>query len=956
MMKLLRRGLAVLLSIALVFSLVAVVATPNWSNATSLGLLSRYYETGNTDTDVAAAKMISTVDGDPGGKSYGVYMFASKTGSVKAFIEWCRNTTINAANTVAYAIGEKLATAYYSNGEGCGPLFDQAWLSAGDEYGSAFFTVQEAYAKTQIYDKAISLITATPEGYYFNIDNYSVALKNVIWSRAVHHGPSGACNIVVRAFNALGGFANQSESDLIMAIYNESGRVVTPQELYAENGAAAETMNGTLAAKYDADGKILRYWYGSSPGVQLAVYRRLNVYEPSDALSMLQKNAFSTTTLSEGNYQIRLKKDNATLALGVADNGVKLVNTGGDTPAAAAKFTLHYLSGIGAYTMNTVVGETPMRLTAGTANSEGFGTVSLAAPSYSDTQLWYIEQTPEGQMLKNKATGTYLSFRNDTLVMVGTEGASVTVTANGVSSDNDTVETFTQALPEGSSATPKTLSVTFVTGENGSIAENSTAVFETGTSSDFVAKTLHAVSAKEGWTFVGWFTEDGFEVKPGAIGAAGNLTLYARYTTSAAVTPFLWEFSSVVADVSDFAVHHLIYPDQNTELHHKDSGFPVHGMISCSGKITNVTVKVNGPKPLTASTTPNASSYNLNGLDSAMAYSSLTQGDYTYTLTATVNGVTYTLQKSSFSVGAQVEKPADSDKVTVTFDAGENGTCLTSSKTYSLDSVVYGELPSVVPKSGWGFAGWFTEDGVQILPGTQIVAENITLYAKYTKIHTYTFLKASSGIFASGSAAAGTVFLVPSGVPIKNPDSQYTYTFSHWMDDAGNKYSSGQPIVMPECDLTFTPVYSQRPFTGGSVGGDGGGGGSTDTGGNSGTGGGTTSVPSSGSVWKLTPGVTVSQVEGTVYSGNTVVTSGNLATGMTVQSGTASFTIAIIGDISGDGRVTISDVVQVQSYLLNKKQLSGAYLEAADLNRDERVTITDLVKVARVVAGKDTIR
>ena len=305
-----------------------------------------------------------------------------------------------------------------------------------------------------------------------------------------------------------------------------------------------------------------------------------------------------------------------------------------------------------------------------------------------------------------------------------------------------------------------------------------------------------------------------------------------------------------------------------------------------------------------------------------------------------------------------MEKPADSDKVTVTFNVGENGTCLTASKTYSLDSVVYGELPSVTPKSGWGFAGWFTEDGVQILPGTQIVAESITLHAKYTKIHTYTFLEASSGTFASGSAAAGTVFVVPAGAPIKNPDSQYTYTFSHWVDRAGNKYSSGQPIVMPENDLTFTPVYVQNSFSSGTgTGGSGTGGSSTGGSGSggAGSGGGTTTAPS-GSVWTLTPDATVSQVEGTVYNGSTVVTSGNLATGMTVQSGSNSFTIAIIGDISGDGRITISDVVQVQSFLLNKKQLSGAYLEAADLNRDKRVTITDLVKAARVVAGKDTIR
>ena len=67
------------------------------------------------------------------------------------------------------------------------------------------------------------------------------------------------------------------------------------------------------------------------------------------------------------------------------------------------------------------------------------------------------------------------------------------------------------------------------------------------------------------------------------------------------------------------------------------------------------------------------------------------------------------------------------------------------------------------------------------------------------------------------------------------------------------------------------------------------------------------------------------------------------------------YTISVKGDPSGDGKVSVTDVVKLQSHLLNKATLSGAYLKAADFNGDDKVTITDLVKAARVVAGKEKI-
>ena len=963
-MKLLRRGLALFLSIALVFSLVAVMASSNWVGRTSLGMLSRYYETGSL-SDEDAAGVISTVDGDPGGKSYGAYMFASKTGTVKAFIQWCLSD--NPSNSAAYAIGEKLHTAYYSGGEGCGPLFDQAWKELATNDKSAFFSAQEAFVKSDLYDEAIKLICATYPA--FNINNYSVALKNVIWSRAVHHGPSGAASVVIRAFNAMGGFFNQPEGDLIVAIYRESGRVVDAATLAAEtNGGTAKGLMGdTMAAKYGVDGKILRYWYGSSGPVQVSVYRRLNVNEPADALSMLQTNAYVNAPLSEGSYTVSLKKDASTLVLGLAEGAAKVVNTAGDDAATAAKFTLNYLSGVGAYTISTTVTNadntvSTLRLDATTAGSDGFGAVNLSKPTASDTQLWYIDS--DGGV-KNKATGTYLSCKNDKLVVVGNDGAPMTVTVKAAASDNDLTETFTQVLPEGSTDTPQTLAVTFVVGDNGTIAEGSTASFETGTSSDFTVAQLHKVTPKEGWTFDGWFTEGGMQVTAGAMGAAGTLTLYAHYTSTSTVAPAVWTFSPVVEDMSDFALRQVVYPNEESELHVNDSGFPVRGIISCSGTISSVTLAVKTSKGAVVSyanctATPKATYYDLSRMDSSISYSKLTEGDYTYTLSATVDGKTFTFIESDFTVDKALTTGGSSSSgsdeyFTVTFDAGENGTCAVVSKSYSLDSVIYGSLPSVTPNSGWGFAGWYTEYGEQILPGTRVLAADITLHARYTKIYPYTFLNATGGTYHSGSTAAGTLFDAPAEAPVKVPDSQYTYTFSHWVDKNNVTYSSGETIVMVEEGMTFTPVYVQttKPSGGTTTPGDSGSGGTS--GGGSGSGGGGGTAAPSGTYWVLTPGTSVSQIGSPVYKGNNVVSSGSLATGMTTTIDGIPYTFSIKGDFDGNGRVTINDVVKLQSHLLNKSPLTGAALAAADLNKDLKVSITDLVKCARVVAGKDTI-
>lgn len=65
--------------------------------------------------------------------------------------------------------------------------------------------------------------------------------------------------------------------------------------------------------------------------------------------------------------------------------------------------------------------------------------------------------------------------------------------------------------------------------------------------------------------------------------------------------------------------------------------------------------------------------------------------------------------------------------------------------------------------------------------------------------------------------------------------------------------------------------------------------------------------------------------------------------------------IVIYGDISGDGAVTIADLVRLNRHTLNLSKLSGSALTAADVNRNGSVNIQDLVMVNRHTLGIATI-
>lgn len=65
-----------------------------------------------------------------------------------------------------------------------------------------------------------------------------------------------------------------------------------------------------------------------------------------------------------------------------------------------------------------------------------------------------------------------------------------------------------------------------------------------------------------------------------------------------------------------------------------------------------------------------------------------------------------------------------------------------------------------------------------------------------------------------------------------------------------------------------------------------------------------------------------------------------------------SYTLVVKGDVNGDGRADIQDLLVINKHRLNKNQLTGAYLKAGDVNKDGSVDIKDILQVNKYRLGK----
>lgn len=90
------------------------------------------------------------------------------------------------------------------------------------------------------------------------------------------------------------------------------------------------------------------------------------------------------------------------------------------------------------------------------------------------------------------------------------------------------------------------------------------------------------------------------------------------------------------------------------------------------------------------------------------------------------------------------------------------------------------------------------------------------------------------------------------------------------------------------------------------------------------------------------PGVEMEHVDGNVYS----VTLRDYAGEMTKPGGQY-----VAGDLNGDGKSTVADILEIQKYAAKKINLTDDQLLAADLNEDGMANIKDVLEIQKYLAG-----
>ena len=215
---------------------------------------------------------VSSGAGDLGGVSYGIYQFASTTGSAEEFAEWASNHP-----DPSYAeYGERLAR--YSAGS---ESFSNEWEMIGEEDPNGFAELQGQFAKERFFDPAARALRNV--GY--DPETKSNAMKSVLFSRAVQYGAGNMVELYTEAVHSMyncdkddySGWPDlsyvddaQFDYDMIAAIYD-----------FLIKEADDATFNGRI---YHSP----KDWVNGSEGVVYGLRNRF-VHEKADALQMLNE-------------------------------------------------------------------------------------------------------------------------------------------------------------------------------------------------------------------------------------------------------------------------------------------------------------------------------------------------------------------------------------------------------------------------------------------------------------------------------------------------------------------------------------------------------------------------------------------------------------------------------------------------------------------------------------------
>jgi hypothetical protein len=229
------------------FLAMLTIHTVGYGGEPLLGKLSEKYESGGRGPATVSAGV-----GDPGGVSYGTYQLASKIGRADEFVR-------------------KYYAEEIKHLKGGTPEFTKKWKELAEKDPTGLHKNEHDFIKQTHFDPQTRKLKKELD---LDVEKRSAALRDVVWSTAVQHGPN--TNVIVQAAGPLLAekiWGDGSDKAFIKAWFVISDEALI-RAVYAERG------------RKSADGKLVHF-SGVSPEWIPALSKRLE-NEVKDAINMLQ--------------------------------------------------------------------------------------------------------------------------------------------------------------------------------------------------------------------------------------------------------------------------------------------------------------------------------------------------------------------------------------------------------------------------------------------------------------------------------------------------------------------------------------------------------------------------------------------------------------------------------------------------------------------------------------------
>ena len=113
----------------------------------------------------------------------------------------------------------------------------------------------------------------------------------------------------------------------------------------------------------------------------------------------------------------------------------------------------------------------------------------------------------------------------------------------------------------------------------------------------------------------------------------------------------------------------------------------------------------------------------------------------------------------------------------------------------------------------------------------------------------------------------------------------------------------------------------------------------------------------------MEPGTTYKDIINKKYGSNITIKNangdevkeGNIGTGYKITIDGKEYTAIKLGDMNGDGKTDLIDLLRIVKHIRNTKKIEGVYLKAADINNDGVVDLVDLLKMVKYTRNVSTI-